>query len=75
MCQIIAGAAVEPHLGAVLAGDNPEAVVLDLRASQGGPDGGFGALVGRQRAMKPVGRARGAANQRLGSTSMEIVLD
>jgi hypothetical protein len=48
MCQIIAGAAVEPHLGAVLAGDNPEAVVLDLRASQGGPDGGFGALVGRQ---------------------------
>jgi hypothetical protein len=34
MCQIIAGAAVEPHLGAVLAGDNPEAVVLDLRAAR-----------------------------------------
>jgi hypothetical protein len=60
MCQIIAGAAVEPHLGAVLAGDNPE--------------------VGRQRAMKPVGRAGGrdnmtATNQRPGSTSMEIVPD
>jgi hypothetical protein len=28
--QVIAGAAVEPHALAILAGDNPEAIVLDL---------------------------------------------
>jgi hypothetical protein len=28
--QVIAGTAVEPHLGAVLAGDNPETVMLYL---------------------------------------------
>src|SRR5262245_15249950 len=32
--QVIAGAAVEPHLGAVLAGDDPEAVVLDFMQPQ-----------------------------------------
>jgi len=30
VCEVIAGAAVEPHAVAVLAGDDAEAVVLDL---------------------------------------------
>jgi len=30
ICEIIAGAAVEPHLCALLAGDDPKAVMLDL---------------------------------------------
>jgi hypothetical protein len=30
MCEIIAGAAVEPNTRSVLAGDNPKTIVLDF---------------------------------------------
>jgi hypothetical protein len=30
ICQVIAGPAVEPHLGAVLPGDHPKSVMLDF---------------------------------------------
>jgi hypothetical protein len=43
-CEVIAGTAVEPHIGAVLAGDNSKAVVLDLvqPLTAGGQLIGFG---------------------------------
>jgi hypothetical protein len=30
MCEVIAGAAVEPHARSVLPGNNPKPIVLDL---------------------------------------------
>jgi hypothetical protein len=45
--QVVAGTAIEPQPCAVLAGNDPEAVVLDFMQPQR-PKGGFGALsVGR----------------------------
>jgi hypothetical protein len=57
VCQVVTGAAVEPHFHAVLAGDHPKAVVLDFMQPQR-PKGGCWALVGRQGGTKPAGETR-----------------
>jgi hypothetical protein len=57
MGEIIAGAAVEPHMCAVLPGDDPKPVVLHLMQPLG-PEGNLSVLVGRHGAMNPVGRVR-----------------
>jgi hypothetical protein len=51
--QLITGAAVEPHAVAVLAGDDAEAVVLDL-VQPAGPDGGHSQGDGRQGSIRRV---------------------
>ena len=55
--EVIAGPDVEPHLRALLAGNDAEAVVLDLMR-QSLPEGSLSVLVGRHGAMKPAGRVR-----------------
>ena len=57
MGEVIAGTAIEPHLRAVLARNDAEAVVLDLMR-QSLPEGSLSVLVGRHGAMKPAGRVR-----------------
>jgi hypothetical protein len=53
----ITWAAAEPHLGAVLTGDDAEAVVLDF-VTHRPPEGSVSALVGRHGSMKPAGIVR-----------------
>jgi hypothetical protein len=53
--QVVAGAAVQPHAVAVLAGDDAKPSCL-ISCSQASPVGGCGALVGRQGGTKPGGR-------------------
>ena|SRR5215467_7014910 len=55
--EVIVGTAVEPHPLAVLAGNDAEAIVLDLMQplAAGGQLIGF---VGRHGAMNPAGRVR-----------------
>jgi hypothetical protein len=53
--EIIAGTAVELHLCAFLARNDPKPVMLDLR-SHWRPDGSSSVLVGRHGAMNPAGR-------------------
>jgi hypothetical protein len=55
--RVIAGAAVEPHVVAILAGDNPEAIVLDfVQPLVAG--GQLVGPVGRHGAMNPAGKVR-----------------
>ena len=56
--EVIAGAAVEPHAVAILACDNPEAIVLDFMQPQVSPEGNLSVFAGRHGAMKPAGRVR-----------------
>jgi len=55
--EIIAWTTIEPHLCALLARNDAEAVVLDLMR-QSLPEGSLSVLVGRHGAMKPAGRVR-----------------
>jgi hypothetical protein len=57
LCQVIAGTAVEPHLGAVLAGDHAETVMLDF-VQPPSPSGRLLRFVGRQGGTKPAARIR-----------------
>jgi len=52
--EVIAGTAVEPHLCAHLAGDDPKAIVLDLMQ----PFASLSVLLGRHGEMNPAGRVR-----------------
>jgi len=55
--EIIAWTTIEPHLCALLARNDAEAVVLDLMR-QSLPEGSLSVLVGRHGAIKPAGRVR-----------------
>jgi hypothetical protein len=57
MGEIVAGTAIEPHLRAILAGNDAEAVMFDLMQPLL-PDGSLSVLVGRHGAMNPAGRVR-----------------
>ena len=57
MGEIIAWTTIEPHLCALLARNDAEAVVLDLMR-QSLPEGSLSVLVGRHGAIKPAGRVR-----------------
>jgi hypothetical protein len=52
--EVVAGTAVKAHSRAVLRGNNPKAIVLDLVP----PDGNLSVFVGRHGAMNPAGRVR-----------------
>jgi hypothetical protein len=56
--SIIAGPAVEPHLCAVLAGNDPNPSCL-ISCSHSLPEGNLSVLLGRHGAMNPAGRVRG----------------
>ena len=55
--EVVTGSAIQPHPLAFLAGNDAEAVVLDLMQPQA-PDGSLWALVGRHGAIKPAARGR-----------------
>jgi hypothetical protein len=55
--EIIARAAVEAHLRAVLAANDPKAVVL-ISCSHSLPEGSLSVLLGRHGAINPAGRVR-----------------
>ena len=55
MGEVVARTAVEPHMRASLAGNDAEAIVLDLVQP---PEGSLSVLVGRHGAMNPAGSVR-----------------
>jgi hypothetical protein len=55
--EVIARTAIEPHLRALLACNDSEAVVL-ISCSHWLPDGSLSVLVGRHGAMNPAGKVR-----------------
>jgi hypothetical protein len=57
MGEVVARAAVEPHLRASLAGNDAEAIVLDL-VQPWLSEGSLSVLVGRHGAMNPAGKVR-----------------
>jgi hypothetical protein len=62
VCQVIARSAVELYPRAILAGDQAEAVVLDIVQSLGARGRAAGAELGRHGAMKPARKAREREN-------------
>jgi hypothetical protein len=55
--QVVARPAIEPHPLAILAGDDSEAIVLDLMKPERSRRRAW-AVIGRHGAMKPAGRVR-----------------